>query len=251
MLTEAINKNYDKLNNSDLQSLEIIMEHTQSIGNMTIEELANKCSTSKSTISRLAQKLGFSGYSEFKNCLKWENKNQVPSEDYSYRQALKQDFVLTVQQMEDSSSLMKVANEIYRCQNVVVYGTGQAQRHCAKELQRLLMQVNKYVSCVEASDEFRMLAKNLSSNDCVIILSLSGNADKFKDTLQLLRLKNVKMVSITNLQSNFLASMCNYNLYAVSSPLKLAENLYHNSFITFLTVIEYIFLAYMEVIREA
>lgn len=251
MLTEAINKNYDKLNDSDLQSLEIIMQHTQRIGNMTIEELANKCSTSKSTISRLAQKLGFSGYSEFKNCLKWENKNQIPGEDYNYRQALKQDFTLTVQQMENSSSLLKAASEIHKCQNVVVYGTGQAQRHCAKELQRLLMQVNKYVSCVEATDEFRMLAKNLGPDDCVIILSLSGNADKIKETLQLLRLKNVKMISITNLQSNFLASMCNYNLYAVSSPLKLADNLYHNSFISFLTVIEYIFLAYLEIVRNA
>lgn len=251
MLTEAINKNYDKLNDSDLQSLEVIMEHAQSIGNMSIEEIANKCNTSKSTISRLTQKLGFSGYSEFKNCLKWENKNQVISEDYSYKQTLKQDFALTIQQMEDSSSLLKVADEIYRCQNVVVYGTGQAQRHCAKELQRLLMQVNKYVNCVEASDEFCMLAKKLNSNDCVIILSLSGNADKFKDTLQLLRLKNVKMVSITNLQSNFLASMCNYNLYAVSSPLKLGDNLYHNSFINFLAVIEYIFVSYLEVIHSS
>lgn len=65
MLIEAINKNYDKLNASDMQSLTIIMDDLYAIKDMNIEELAKKCNTSKSTILRLTQKLGFSGFSEF------------------------------------------------------------------------------------------------------------------------------------------------------------------------------------------
>ena len=80
MLIEAINKNYDKLNESDIQSLSIIMAIVYKISEMSIEDLANECNTSKSTILRLTQKLGFTGYSEFKNYLKWENKENCERE---------------------------------------------------------------------------------------------------------------------------------------------------------------------------
>lgn len=249
MLVEIVNTHYDKLNDSDIQSLSIIMENAAQMAGMSIEEAAKRCNTSKSTILRLTQKLGFSGYSEFKSCLKWENQTQAINHQDAF-ESIRKDFMTTCQQLESSSNLGKVARSIHLAHNVVLYGTGQAQRYCAMEMQRLFMEVNKYIYHVGASDEFRMLAKNLGPDDLVIILSLSGNTNKIKDTLQLLKLKDVKMASITNLQNNSLSAMCDYNLYAVSSPLKLAENLEHNSFMNFLTVVEYIFLTYLECIEE-
>ncbi|HCD44585.1 MAG TPA: MurR/RpiR family transcriptional regulator [Lachnoclostridium sp.] len=247
MLIEAINKNYDKLNESDIQSLSIIMSIVYKISEMSIEDLANECNTSKSTILRLTQKLGFSGYSEFKNYLKWENKEHVKDKDKDIKSSVRSDFLNTCQQIESSANLPIIAKEIHKSQNVVVYGTGQAQRHCAMEMQRLFMQMNKYIYYVGASDELCMLSKNLGPDDLVIVISLSGNVQKIKDTLQLLHLKKVKIVSITNLQSNLLAGMSDYSLYAVSSPVLIGEHLYHNSFVNFLTVIEYVFLSYIEV----
>lgn len=248
MLIEIVNSNYDKLNDSDIQSLSIIMENAPQIARMSIEEAAKKCNTSKSTILRLTQKLGFSGYSEFKSCLKWENQSQEINHQDAFEN-IRKDFMTTCQQLESSSNLGKVAECIYSAQNVVLYGTGQAQRYCAMEMQRLFMEVNKYIYHVGASDEFCMLSKNLGPDDLVIILSLSGNTNKIKDTLRLLKLKDVKMACITNLQNNPLTSMCDYHLYAVSSPIKLGENLTHNSFMNFLTAIEYIFLAYLKCIE--
>lgn len=160
---------------------------------------------------------------------------------------IRNDFLNTCQQVESSANLLKIAKEIRKSQNVVVYGTGQAQSHCAMEMQRLFVQMNKYIYYVGASDELYMLSKNLGPDDLVIVISLSGNVHKIKDTLQLLHLKKVKLVSITNLQSNLLAGMSDYSLYAVSNPVKIGEHLYHNSFANFLTVIEYVFLSYIKV----
>lgn len=246
MLVEAVNKNYDKLNASDLQSLSIIMDNAHLIADMSIDELAKLCNTSKSTILRLTQKLDFSGYSEFKSCMKWEAKKTVSSNLKSHVQNFKQDFYNTCQQMETSQVPQQVAGYIHSARNVVVYGTGQAQRYCAMELQRLFMEVNRYVYYVGASDEFRMLSKDLNQDDVVIILSLSGQIDKIKDTLQLLKIKGVKTVSITNFHSNDLARMSDLNLYAISSPVQLSDHLYHNSFMNYLAVIEYVYLAYVE-----
>lgn len=250
MLIEAVNKNYDKLNASDRQSLAVIMDHADLIGDLSIEELAKLCNTSKSTILRLTQKLEFSGYSEFKSYMKWETKKTMSTDLQSHYQNIKQDFLTTCQQMESSQEVESIASYIATSRNVVVYGTGQAQRYCAMELQRMFMEVNRYVYYVGASDEFRMLAKDLNSDDLVIVLSLSGNIEKVKDTLQLLKMKGVKTASITNFQSNELAHMCSLNLYAVSTPIQLAEHLYHNSFMNYLNVIEYIFLAYLRLQKK-
>lgn len=244
---KAVNKNYDKLNKSDLHNIAIILDNAHAIANMNIEELAKLCNTSKSTISRLIQKLGFSGYSEFKNYVKWENQGDLKTQKKHYKQNIKNDFLSTCQQMNTSSDLKEVAHKIETSQNVVIYGTGQAQRYCAMEMQRLFMQVNKYMYYVGASDEFCMLSKTLGPNDLMIVISLSGNINKIKDTLQLLHLKKVKTVSITNLQNNPLLSKCDYSLYAISSPVELTEQLIHNLFVNFLTVIEYIFLSYLEI----
>ena len=52
---------------------------------------------------------------------------------------IRNDFLNTCQQVESSANLLKIAKEIRKSQNVVVYGTGQAQSHCAMEMQRLFV----------------------------------------------------------------------------------------------------------------
>ena len=71
MLSDLINENYKKLNDADLYSLKRIETIGKDIEKMNIEQVASHCDTSKSSILRLTQKLGFSGYSEFKNYIKW------------------------------------------------------------------------------------------------------------------------------------------------------------------------------------
>ena len=245
MLSDLINKNYKKLNDADLYSLKCITKSGRQIEKMNIEQLAAQCNTSKSSILRLTQKLGFSGLSEFKNYIKWKNQN--PAADYKDLYAeLKKDFENTYIQLEASNQLAAAAGLIRDSGQVLVYGTGQAQRHCAMELQRLFMQVNKYIYYVDASDEFRLLAKGLEKESTVIILSLSGNLNKVKDVVQMMKLRDIKLISLTNFQNNELAALADCRLYAVSAPVQIEENLIHNSFVNFLVVIECLFREYLK-----
>lgn len=50
------------------------MNHKHTCYHLGIDALAKACSVSRSSILRLAQKLGFSGYSEFRVFLKWEDQ---------------------------------------------------------------------------------------------------------------------------------------------------------------------------------
>lgn len=248
MLSDLINQNYKKLNDADLYSLKCIVDIGKGIEKMNIEQMASHCDTSKSSILRLTQKLGFSGYSEFKNYIKW--KSPKLAADVQAYPDLKADFKNTCIHLDSSNQLAEIAQLIKDSSQVFVYGTGQAQRYCAMEFQRLFMQINKYIYYVGATDEFRLLAKGLEKGSVVIIISLSGDMNKIEDVVRMMKLKDIKVISLTNFQNNELAALADYRLYAVSSEIPIGENLIHNSFVDFFVVIEYLFREYLKIYKE-
>lgn len=66
MLNFDIKKHISKLNNSEFTVLDYIVTNQMKVKDMSIEELADACFVSKTTVVRLAQKLGFRGYSELR-----------------------------------------------------------------------------------------------------------------------------------------------------------------------------------------
>ena len=69
-LDRVINENYEKLNTVDQHILQFVQANLESCKKMNIADLARHCSVSTATILRTAQKLNFSGYSEFKYFLR-------------------------------------------------------------------------------------------------------------------------------------------------------------------------------------
>lgn len=247
MLTELINKYYERLNETDIYILERIVSNESKLSNIGIEELAKLCNTSKSTIMRLTKKIGFSGYSEFKNYLKWENKNNANSDINSELfSIMNTDFQATMKLLEDSLSIQEVAKKIYGSNMILLYSTGVGQKYCASEMQRLFMQLNKHMYRADGYEEFSLSSKNLKENDLVFIFSLSGDAKGLEDVLHILKLNKVTIVSITNMQQNKLSTLADYRLYMFSSPLELEQKLIHNSFSNAYVVIEYLFRAYFK-----
>ena len=67
---------YADLNDSEKEMIQYIKSHKQEVINMTINELAKILLSSKSSVLRLAKKLGFTGYSELKYALKKRNSKK-------------------------------------------------------------------------------------------------------------------------------------------------------------------------------
>ena len=71
-LEVLVSKHYEELNPNDLIIWRYITQNKEQCLNMTIEALAHFCNVSRSTVMRFAQKIGLSGYSEMKACLRFE-----------------------------------------------------------------------------------------------------------------------------------------------------------------------------------
>ena len=83
-LEGIINEHFNELNENEKAIIEYIIKNKANCQEMTIIELAKETLTSKSSILRLTQKLGFSGYSEFKYSI----RNIFPSRITSDRNTI-------------------------------------------------------------------------------------------------------------------------------------------------------------------
>lgn len=132
---------YDVLSASEKETINYIRQHRQQVTTMSINELAAKVLSSRSTILRLAKKLGFRGYTDLKYTLR-EDLNQpsiVPSDLLGN---LQMDINKTFQYAQQTN-FEPLINAIKKAQTLVIYTTGFTQENYARELSKELMLVGK------------------------------------------------------------------------------------------------------------
>ncbi|WP_312476691.1 MurR/RpiR family transcriptional regulator [Neobacillus sp.] len=244
-LEELVNKYYDHLNQNDFYILKYILNNQDTCYKLGINELAGRCNISRSSILRMTQKIGFSGYSEFKMFLKWQNeanKDDKQSEDFV--NSLVTDVNETIKYIH-AKDMTDICALIDKAERIFVYGTGTAQSHCAKELHRMFLSMYRYLQVITAQAEWAMISADINEKDLIIIYSLSGDTPMLFPTLKMFVAKGVSVISITNLKNNRLASMTPHNLYASSSQIHLSNSIIDNSFTPFFLISEALFRNYV------
>ncbi|MGN1345036.1 MAG: MurR/RpiR family transcriptional regulator [Traorella sp.] len=240
-----INENHSKLNDIDLHILGFVTNNIRLCTKLSISELAKKCSVSTATVLRTAQKLGFSGFSEFKYFLKTDDNEKVTLKVDSM-EILNQDIAQTMKMFSQNSHLQEIYEIMDRAQNIYAYGTGIGQRLMLQEFSRCLLNVNKNIILVPATGELKIMKNNMNQNDLLFIASWSGNIDKYRDTLINLEVMGVPMISITNLTNNELSSIAKYNLYFQNSFKDMKLNVTISSYLTLHLVLHLLYDGYVE-----
>ncbi|MCQ2968738.1 MAG: MurR/RpiR family transcriptional regulator [Clostridium sp.] len=222
-LEELVEENYDKLNENDFYIWRYIVYHREQCKDMSIQQLAEKCNVSHTTILRFVHKLGLDGYSEMKVYLKWESKNKRKIKEEDIKKSCKcientmdkirnKDFKYAFELLDD-------ADKIY------VYGTGEVQKNVAKELKRLMLFCNKLIYNLEGSTESEIILDSLSENDVFIILSLSGEnigAIKFAKKL---KERGIKIITITKDGNNELSNLSDFPIKFYAHDMDFSEGI--------------------------
>ncbi|MED1173885.1 MurR/RpiR family transcriptional regulator GlvR [Bacillus inaquosorum] len=242
-LEELINQYYSKLNDNDFHILKYILNHKHTCYTLGIDALAKACSVSRSSILRLAQKLGFSGYSEFRVFLKWEDQPEE-GESMSFQKLLDDiESNLKFLRTKDMTDMCQLIDEADR---IFVYGSGNAQKICARDLQRMFIPRHRYLILIEDRNEFNLMRDDFKVNDLFIIISLSGETPELIPQARMLSAKGIPFISITNLKNNVLAQLTPHNLYATSKPVTLSDKMEIVAFAPFFLVGEALFRAYVD-----
>lgn len=247
-LEELVNNNYMILNQNDLHIWKYICTHMEECCTISIDKLAKKCNISRATISRFSQKLSLTGFGEFKTRLKLELEDKDNIDDSTLNDIC-QHYKKAIQGFEqkDMSDICKL---IYHAEQLFVCATGYIQNIAAKVLKRNFMNMNKFFITLYGNSETEVVVDTATSQDLIIIISLSGENTEAVELAKKVKSRNVPVVSISQLTDNSLSKVCDYNLYITSDTIKMSEDKSYQTTAQYFMLIELLFIKYVMYCRR-
>ncbi|MBM6614877.1 MurR/RpiR family transcriptional regulator [Desemzia sp. RIT804] len=216
---------------------EFLLANREKIPYYSMDEIAKMTHTSKTTLVRFAKYFDYSGWKEFMYAFTHEvaqfdeNKSDIdpnlPFTNTSPTLEIIENIVnLKIQSIKDTASLMsvddihKAAQIIEQAETIVVYGTSP-NSYYGELFKRNLVTIHKKAFMANA-DESGIISSTLTSKDCALIISYSGNnsdAHPMNNVKRLIKNK-VPIISITSGGENYLRD-CSTVVLNISSREKL------------------------------
>ena len=214
--------------------IDYILKKGKDIKNMTIAQIANETYTSSPLFIRIAKKLGFDGWNEFKEAylkeLDYLYLNQEVDANIPF--VVNDDImniaynlcVLERETIQDTYSLIshddlqKAIRLLRDCKYIDVYSRS-VHMHIVRSFQERMYILHRHVQLCSLSDELDSTYLMSDQNHCAIIISYSGHAPHIKHLIETLRKKQTSIIAITNLEDNELSLLADVTLRMSSSEL--------------------------------
>jgi len=215
---QHVETNYDSLSMNEKEMVQFIVQNQELIASKTIVEVGELLLTSKSTVLRLAKKIGFHGFVEMRYAIQDSIKKRTSNNQIDLISQLQKDIQKTFQFAEelDFSQILK---RIYDARQVILYATG-------------------------------FTPDNLNKDDLVIITSLSGNTRGIQSTINKLNAKGVSIIGVTEFSDNFLKNNSTYQLFYEISRINENPNLNSRSMSCLYIVLMILARKYREFIKR-
>lgn len=205
---------------------EFVLQEKENLYKYTINEIAENTYTSKATVVRFAKTLGFNGWKDFIKAfiaeMKYQEAHQTDIDaNYPFHETsstkeiiegLKQVQIESIQDTSDlldSEEVRHAVDYIANARRVVIFGLSP-NSYLAEVFRRKMMGIDKLIE-VSRIGEMGITARTMTSHDCALIISYSGNnrndppislIDSFVDN-------KVPIIGITSNSDNYLRKNAN------------------------------------------
>lgn len=220
-IEELINQYSDQLSDSDYRLLSVILKNKQVLTNLSSKEISNIVYTSPAGLTRLAKKLHFNGFSEFKYFLK-NDVNDSNSLEANHLDALINDMTDTIKLLSQTN-MKPITGYIHDAKKIYIYGTGWGERRAADLMSRDFLAYNILLYIIPSFTELRWVLNDITEDDILFVISFSGENVLLNESLKKLKLHNAPYISITPLSKNTLSSRATYNLYYSATNLDISH----------------------------
>lgn len=229
------------LTNSEKEIVNYFLEEKENLNKKSVREISKKVYCSPSSIVRLCQKLGFTGFEEFKEAyikeLNYLEMNftdvdaNIPFEKEDGIQTIANKIKLLYQEIVDDTyslnehdALRKTVTLIKETQNLYVVASGQ-QINIARTFRDKMGRIGKHVCVFENVDEAYYEVCYLSKEDvCFILISYTGETRDCIQIAKKLNERKIDFITITSFGSNTLSSLSHCILH-VSTRERIRDNL--------------------------
>ena len=235
-----------------------IIKNFRNIRELDTNIISSETYTSNAGVTRMCQKIGFSGFQEFKMKMLEEVINMEKEEiNFDTGDIDKRDDTKTVIEkltklsisslketklLQETEMINIVADLITESEVIDFYGIGASHIVCL-DAQYNFMRAGKVVNTFEGPDLQRVQAISSDRKHLAILVSYSGLTKEIIDIAEILQDKEINTVSITGYGNNKLVKKCKYNLY-VTSREALVRSAAIYSRISMLNLIDVIYFTY-------
>jgi DNA-binding MurR/RpiR family transcriptional regulator len=202
----------------------------------SLKEVSLENNVSEAMIVKLAKKLNFTGFRDFRTSLVHYNHSEVAnlhkeiSPDDSSEQLLEKVFRTSIQAIEETMAIIDIpaferaAEIIFRARNIDLYGVGGSAQ-IARDMSHKLLKIGIRGMVHDDAHMMMMSASVLKDNDVVIAISHSGRTKAVIEAARLASENGAKVIMISNYVDSPLVRYADVELHSTSqgSPL-LGEN---------------------------
>lgn len=222
---------YDGLGVSSKRLADYLLENENNISTKSINDIASDCEISVATVSRFAGILGYKSFSQ----LKWALVNKIDFSSGKLIEISKNDSPKTVAsktlsfnvetlnetfRLMNDADLKQATNLLVNANTVAFFGMGGSNIVALDAYHKFL----RVPLTILHDSEYHMAlmqSSRLSSNDCAVVISHTGNDTDTIDIAESLRDNHVPMIVITSFANSKLATFGNVNFYSVSNDSQL------------------------------
>ena len=208
-----------------------ILANPQMVVDMSIHELAKHTFSSASTIVRLCNHTGYSGYKEFRKALTYELAQQEQTKKTEQKEVQRSDSLediidkitsLNISSLEETRSLIDVevlqtCVELVRKARVIyLFGLG-ASLCAAKDAYLKFLRLNKLCIINEDWHSQLLQARNAGPEDVALVVSYSGATVEIVECMRALRENGTPIIAITRCVDSPVSELADQKLYTTAN----------------------------------
>jgi DNA-binding MurR/RpiR family transcriptional regulator len=211
---ERVHKFEYKLNDTDDQIIDYILENKHEFVNKSIQSIASNLYTVPNTITRLSKKLGYDGFSHLKNSIKEElDSTKALNEDSSYY------FIQKTFELIDMERIETTTKMLHESKHVLFFGVGDTAGFCEMMVRNLRVAGKASEHHIHRHEMLHMLDQ-MSHHDVLFLISLSGETPQVLEMAEKAKQREIPIISLTHFTKNSLQEAAAVNLYCFA-PKKM------------------------------
>ncbi|MGM9904352.1 phosphosugar-binding transcriptional regulator [Enterococcus sp. 10A9_DIV0425] len=206
---------------SEQQVIHFLQNNERTLGDLTIQQIAESCYVHPSTLIRIAKKMGFAGWVDFRDAFIAEKEylegnfqevdaNLPFSENEGIMTIANKIAALEKMTIQDTLSLLfhdelqQAKHLLLRSKKVVLFSS-DSNTLIAQSFKLKMNRIKREVSIVPTSGESYYAAYNCRSEDCAILISYTGENQMMLRTAEILKEMNVPILSLTSIGESSLS----------------------------------------------
>jgi RpiR family glv operon transcriptional regulator len=215
---KVIQKNSQLFSETDKIICSYIYTHQEQMPNLSITKLAKASYTSKSSVLRFVQKLGFKGYSEFKYLIDWKDDISHTKKMLTVEQSIA--YIADVLNNIQEQTLTGFFEQLRNASRIYLLATGTDQQIQAQNFARSFLKLNVVCTVIPGNSNIELTSivlDNIKKEELIMVFSGSGHNEQINELLAVPLLKEVPIVSLTATDNNWLSK---HSLYHFSVSLQ-------------------------------